>query len=44
MEGKEYEFLMPVIHPDKGVFYTKNLYIGGTEQKNIQYFIFRPGG
>jgi len=32
---------MPVIRPDKKVFYTENLYIGETKQKDIQYFIFK---
>lgn len=40
MEGKAYEFLMSVIRPDKEMFYTENFYIGETEQKDIQYFIF----
>jgi hypothetical protein len=41
MEGKAYEFLMPVIHPDKKVFNTENIYIGEPKQKDIQYFIFK---
>jgi hypothetical protein len=35
MEGKAYGFLILQIYPDKDVFYTENLYISETEQKDL---------